>query len=78
MKLSPRFYGPYRVLARVGSVAYRLELPPTTCIHSVFHVSQLKKKLGTLDRTVEELPSVSDNGAMELEPTRIIDFRWVK
>ncbi|XP_052874453.1 uncharacterized protein LOC128279826 [Gossypium arboreum] len=42
-KLSPRFIGPYRVLKRVGLVAYQLELPPELDrIHDVFHVSMLK------------------------------------
>lgn len=38
-KLKPRFYGPYRVLRRVGEVAYEIELPPESRIHNVFHVS---------------------------------------
>ncbi|KAL4291968.1 hypothetical protein GQ457_14G013250 [Hibiscus cannabinus] len=43
-KLSPRFIGPYRILQRIGSVAYQLELPPELqCIHDVFHVSMLRR-----------------------------------
>ncbi|KAK5786146.1 hypothetical protein PVK06_040776 [Gossypium arboreum] len=42
-KLSPRFIGPYRVLKRVGPVAYQLKLPPELDrIHNVFHVSMLR------------------------------------
>nr|XP_043619809.1 uncharacterized protein LOC122591615 [Erigeron canadensis] len=45
-KLSPRFIGPLRILARVGKVAYQLELPEElSCIHNTFHVSQLRKCL---------------------------------
>ncbi|KAK8534013.1 hypothetical protein V6N12_047413 [Hibiscus sabdariffa] len=43
-KLSPRFIGSYRILERVGMVAYRLELPPhLSRIHNVFHVSMLQQ-----------------------------------
>lgn len=42
-KLSFKFYGPFKVLQCVGTVAYRLALPITSLIHPVVHVSQLKK-----------------------------------
>ena len=45
-KLKPRLYGSYKVIRKVGEVAYELELPPTKKIHNIFHVSCLKKVLG--------------------------------
>ena len=52
-KLSPRFCGPFKILKRVGEVAYKLELPPTSKVHLVFHVSCLRKRLYNQDNVVD-------------------------
>ncbi|MCO5548799.1 hypothetical protein L7F22_002261 [Adiantum nelumboides] len=44
-KLSPRFCGPFKILWRVGSMAYKLELPANSRVHPVFHVSRLRQRL---------------------------------
>ena len=49
-KLLPRYIGPFEVFERVGTVSYRLALPPSlSSVHEVFHVSMLQKY--TLDPT---------------------------
>ena len=40
--LAPRYWGTFKILAKVGSVAYQLALPPNIKVHNVFHVSILK------------------------------------
>lgn len=75
LKLAPRFYGPFRVVRRVGEVAYELDLPPEARIHPVFHVSQLKPKLGSSVLPIPTLPPVDPHGIIQPEPQEVLGRR---
>ncbi|CAL2256384.1 unnamed protein product [Prunus armeniaca] len=56
-KLSPRYIGPYKIVERVGPVAYRLALPSDLSrLHDVFHVSMLRKYMSDPSHVLEERP----------------------
>jgi hypothetical protein len=50
-KLAPRYVGPFKIIKRVGAVAYQLELPASLAgVHDVFHISMLKKHLRDVEQ----------------------------
>jgi hypothetical protein len=73
-KLKPIFYGPYRIVRRVGEVSYELELPKGSQIHNVFHVSCLKKVVGKFINTSEEVPPLDEEGQLELVSKKVLEF----
>ena len=76
-KLSPRYIGAFEVLERVGTVAYRLALPPRlSSVHAVFHVSMLMKYTPDPTHVVDwgEL-ILNAYGTFKEEPVHIVDSR---
>ncbi|GKC80760.1 ty3-gypsy retrotransposon protein [Tanacetum coccineum] len=75
--MAKRYYEPFKVLERVGKVAYRLALPDFSKIHPVFHVSLLKQFLGTYQVQVAALPDEDHEGLPMEQPLAICDTRVV-
>ena len=67
-KLFPKYYGPYKVLQKIGIMAYKLELPASSRVHPIFHVSCLKKVIGENLPVQTILPELDEEGKIILEP----------
>ena len=77
-KLSSRFIGPFKILERVGTVAYRLALPPSmTSVYEVFHVSMLRRYTPNPANVVVDWGEieVDTNRTFEEGPVCIMDNR---
>ncbi|GKF40779.1 hypothetical protein Tco_0124121, partial [Tanacetum coccineum] len=73
--LNPRYIGPFKILAKIGTVAYRLELPEKLSqVYSTFHVSNMKKRFfdEPLDVPLDEI-QIDDKLNFIEEPIEIID-----
>jgi hypothetical protein len=57
----------------VGQVAYRLALSSHSKLHLVFHVSCLKKVIGTKCQTQTSLPELDEEGSIWLQPQAVLD-----
>ncbi|MCI15906.1 hypothetical protein A2U01_0037046, partial [Trifolium medium] len=74
-KLAARFYGPFKIIQKVGEVAYKLQLPDSSKIHPVFHISLLKKAVGNY-QILGELPKELDSVAEEeIYPDKVLGSR---
>ena len=74
-KLSPRYCGPFTILKRVGSVAYKLALPEGSQVHPMFHVSRLRKRLYEQDQVIDSgiLVDYEEPAVLPHEPEKVLD-----
>jgi hypothetical protein len=73
-KLSYRFFGPYLITEKIGSLAYKLQLPASSSVHPIFHVSQLKAAV-PVTHSAEPLPDSLDGLQV---PVKILQKRVAK
>ncbi|XP_073291006.1 uncharacterized protein [Primulina huaijiensis] len=75
VKLSPRFIGPFEILERVGTLAYRVSLPPNLAgVHNVFHVSMMRKYMTNPSHVLNYEPlQLTSHLLFEEKPTQILD-----
>ena len=71
-----KFYSPFPIFDCIGTTVYLLQLQPTTDVHYVFHVSQLKLFLNPHDQPVQHL--LAPNIDAEKFPMAILERKMVK
>ncbi|XP_030970880.1 uncharacterized protein LOC115991313 [Quercus lobata] len=71
----PSMYSSYMVVQKVGKVSYKLDLPVGSQIHLVYHVSNLKAKLGAHVVPRLALSIMTADHILALEPVAILDSR---
>lgn len=76
-KLGLRYFGPFPIMQRIGTVAYKHLLPPHAKIHLIFHVSQLKEFKGATDMVYVPLPLTTAVEGPILTPFRVLRKRQI-
>jgi hypothetical protein len=77
-KLAMKSFGPYKIIEKIGSAAYKLELPANSLVHPVFHVSQLKSYTADYSPVFKPLSELPQLNLVDLKPERILEHRLSK
>ena len=72
-KLASKYYGLYEIKKCIKTIAYKLKLSTHSRIHSVLHVSSLKRCIGDNQTPSRDLPLISKNGDFIIKPKTILD-----
>jgi hypothetical protein len=74
-KLAPRYIGPFPILEKCGSMAYKLDLPPSLAgVHDIFHVSQVNKCLkAPVDVVLPEVTPLEADFSYPEHPINVLD-----
>lgn len=72
-KLAPQYYGPFKMLEKIGDVVYPLNLPESSQAYPVFHVSVLKKQLDQIHILVSQLPPIDAKGIIRPKLEVVLD-----
>ncbi|XP_073001511.1 uncharacterized protein [Typha latifolia] len=76
-KMAQCFFGPFQIPEKVGAVAYKLDLPESSRVHPISHVSNLRARVGPVEQFAAQLPE-SESEAIEPAPEKVLARRRVK
>ena len=69
-KLTSQYYGPFKILKKIGPMAYELNLPEGSKIYLVFHVSLLKKEIQKPEQATPTVPLTGEEGQLLVQPEK--------
>ena len=74
--MAPKYCGLFEILAKLGSIAYKLSVPPNFIVHNVFHVSILKRYVHDVSHVINwNVIQVEPKGDFQVGPDHILDRR---